>query len=460
MPNRTKTYTWLFAALLLPYLVLCAFAQPVADDLTYSFKTMTWGYWQAQQHDFMFWNGRYISNAILLANPMVWGFLSLYRLAALVLIILIPVTFYFFLSALFNKLFSSQQKQVGALAFSALFLCTMPDLAEGIYWYTGAMTYVLASLLTLVYISLVVLYVQQRFILNRFIHSIKCIVLLFIIAGFNEVNTLLLIAGHLLVLFFIWKDKVLRRTLLIFGVLAILFSLLMILSPGNAQRGSFFTNNYNTSHSLYMSCAQVVRFFGKWAFFPPMLLAGIMFIPIGQRLYMQSTLFKQLADIKLWQVIALLCGIIFLCVFPAYWGTGILGQHRTLNTACFFFIPVWLLFAFILSKHIGALRQLNNMPERFQHYFIILFIACIFVSGNSGWGLIELASGKISDYSQQMTLREQLLKSSKEKTIAVPTITSRPASLFVLDISANPDDGVNKSYAVYYKLDSVKIERH
>lgn len=454
MPNRTKTYTWLFAALLLHYLVLCFFAHPIADDLTYSYKTMAWGYWHTQQYEFLNWNGRYFSNLILLANPMVWGSLMGYRAAAFILILLIPITFYFTLST-FN--FNKQERLLGALALTALFLCTMPDIAEGIYWYTGAMTYVLASLLTLVYISLVSLYLQQRFILNRYLHGIKCIILLFIIAGFNEVNTLLLIAGHLLVLLFIWKDKKLRTTLFVFNALAILFSLLMILAPGNAVRSSFFTNNHNIIHSLYMSCLQVVRFFCMWVFFPPMLLAGMLFISIGHRLYMQSSLFKQLADIKLWQAFTLLCLIIFLSVFPAYWGTGILGQHRTLNTACFFFIPVWLLFVFILSKHIRALRQLNAMPERYQHYFIILFIACILVSGNSGKALIELGSGDISDYSTQVAERENKLSHTKEKTISLPAIAFHPSCLFVLDISPDPSDGVNKSYAVYYKLNTVKM---
>lgn len=392
---------------------------------------------------------------------MVWGSVMAYKLAAVALILLTPVTFYFFLSAFFKNEFSALQKLIGALAFTLLYFGLMPDIAEGIYWYTGAMTYVLANLLTLVYISFVAMYLQKRYIINRFIHGLKCIALLFIVIGFNEVNTLILIAGHAIVLMAIRKEKSLRPALFILSVLTTLFALIMILAPGNAQRGSYFTENYHMLHSLGMSVLQVARFFVKWVAFPPLLLASVLFIPIGQKLYGQSAFFRQLCGIKLWQVFLMLCGIIFLCVFPAYWGTGILGQHRTLNTASFFFIPVWFLFVFIAAKQFGATNYAIAVPVKMQHMLVLIFMACLLFSGNSGSAIIELGSGEAYKYTAEMDARTTLLENAKAqnlKKLIMPSIKNRPACLFVLDASADPGNGINTSYAVYYGINTIETD--
>lgn len=457
MQSRIKTYTWLLAALLLPYVALCFFAHPVADDLTYSYKTMAWGYWQAQQHEFSYWNGRYFSNLILLANPMVWGSIDLYRVAALMLILLIPIVVYLTLSVFFSKEFSQRQRILGALVLSALFLCITPDIAEGIYWYTGAMTYVLACLFTMLYISLVGLYQQQRFIITKTIHWSLLTISLFICLGFNEVNTLLLIAGHVVAILLSYKEKHLRSILFILTGLTVLFSLVMVLAPGNAQRSSFFSNNHQVTHSLYMSCLQVGRFFITWVSSPVLLLASLLFLPLGQKLYEQSPLFQKLTDVKLWKAFIALCAIIFLSVFPAYWGTGILGQHRTLNTACFFFIPAWLCFVFIAAKQFNVLKQVYNPSTKIYHYLTLFFIACMFLLGNGGKALIELGSGEANVYSNEMSQREGILKTTHEKVVAIPTIIHRPTCLFILDISDDPNNGVNRSYEVYYKIDTIQL---
>jgi hypothetical protein len=461
MPKGIKSYTWLFALLFIPYIVLCFFPHPVADDFGYAQKTLGWGFWQAQQHDFFYWNGRYASNALLLANPMVWGSFIIYRLSAFGLILLMPICFYFFLSAIFRQLFSTPQKLLGALAFSVLYFGIMPDISEGLYWFTGAMTYVFANLLTIVYISLVTLYLQKRFIVNRFIHALKCIVLLFIVIGFNEVNTLTLIVGHLIIFIALRKEKQFRPTLLLLSILTIAFSLIMILAPGNIQRGSFFTENYHIIHSLYMTGLQIIRFFLKWISFPPLLLASLLFIPIGQKLYDSSPLFQKLANLKLWQTFFLLCLTIFLCVFPAYWGTGILGQHRTLNTACFFFILLWFVFVFILSKRFNIAPHVLAMPGKMQHWVTVIFIACLLLSGNSGRALFEFGTGQITGFINELNERYAKLEAAKQqgiKSVTLPTLKNRPTSLFVLDIQPGCDHWMNRSYALYFKVDTVCTE--
>jgi len=346
---------------------------------------------------------------------------------------------------------------MSALALSVLYFGIMPDLAEGLYWLTGAITYQLGNMLTIIYIGIVALFLQKKFIFNKPFHSLLCFLMLFISIGFNEVNTLILISIHVLVLFLLRKELNIRPTLLLLSAFAILFSLIMILAPGNAARGDFFTNNYNILYSLKMTALQMIRFFLKWASFPPLLLASVLFIPIGQMLFEQSPIFRKMAEIKIWQCFTLLCLMIFLCVFPAYWGTGILGQHRTLNAACFFFILIWFLFIFILSKRFNLVQY--TIPAKLNNFVTLLFIACLLISGNSGIALLELGNGEICSFNTEMNERYTKLESAKQqgmKSVTLPTLKNRPASLFVLDIKPGYNNLVNRTYAIYFGIDTVK----
>ncbi|MGP8217723.1 MAG: DUF6056 family protein [Bacteroidia bacterium] len=446
-------YIALFALLLIPYIILCYFAQPIADDLTYTVKTLHRGYLPAQLQDYFFWNGRYASNVLVLANPLIWGSLTCYRLAALALILLTPLSFYFFLSAWLGKSLSPRQKLLGALAFSALYFCIMPDLSEGIYWFTGSVTYQFGNIVAITYIGLATLYVQKRYIINGIFHASLCFLMLLIAIGFNEVLTLMLIVGHFIIYPLFRKDAELRPILAWMCVFSLLFSLIMILAPGNVQRGGYFTGNYQIIHPLWMSALQVIRFFAKWVSSPALLLASLLFIPIGQKLYKESPIFRKLAALKLWQAFAILCIIIFLCVFPPYWGTGILGQHRTLNTACFFFIIAWFLFIFIAFKQYDF-----RLTTAHLRLITFLFIACLLLTGNSGRALIDLGNGKVSRFANEMDDRMTVLETAQKqqaKTVSLPTIQDRPSGIFVIDISDNPNNGINKSYAEYYGIEKV-----
>jgi hypothetical protein len=71
-------------------------------------------------------------------------------------------------------------------------------------------------------------------------------------------------------------------------------------------------------------------------------------------------------------------------VFPAYWETGLLGQHRTVNTAYFAFLVLWFTATAIWvagdGRHAHALRQFSN---QFRVPLAILLLAALAVTHNS-----------------------------------------------------------------------------
>ena len=61
----------LFCALC-PYLYLAKFAHPISDDYCYTLLGLKENYLETAINEYFRWNGRYLSNLLVVLNPMVW----------------------------------------------------------------------------------------------------------------------------------------------------------------------------------------------------------------------------------------------------------------------------------------------------------------------------------------------------------------------------------------------------
>ena len=110
--------------------------------------------------------------------------------------------------------------------------------------------------------------------------------------------------------------------------------------------------------SLYKSTLYSIRFIGEWVLNPAFIFWTVI-------------LLKLKYDAKLIAKLSLLqrpIVIIFLLTFPTYiacfgpiWSTGLLGQYRTANLACYFFVPTFTLLV-VANKD-----YLIKKTEFFQH---------------------------------------------------------------------------------------------
>lgn len=451
-------YILLMAALLAPYIALCFFAHPMADDYSYAHEALTLGYWPSQLHEFLHWNGRYTSNLLVLGSPLIWHSFAGYRLAALALILLTLLSAYFLISSIWDNSLSFSQKLLGALVFSTLLLGMLPSLAEGIYWFTGAVSYQFGSIAATIYAGLMFRYMQRRYLGNKNLHIALCILTLFITIGFNEVLMLMMLATHILVWLSLNKQDKLRSYLFRLMLCAVLFSFIMILAPGNSTRSMYFSNNHRLFYSLGMTALQMIRFFITWVSFAPLILASLLFIGIRDTLYERSPMLRAIKGIKLWQAFSLLWLIIFLCVFPAYWNTGILGQHRTLNAACYMFIPAWFLFIHIFCNKLEIKGQGIIFQGKMQGFIFLLLAACLLFSGNGGNALVQLGDGEVSGFNTEMNARYAKIEEAKAQginSVYLPILKNRPSSLFTLDIRPGCSHWINNDYALYFGIGSV-----
>jgi hypothetical protein len=189
---------WMAAALaasIAPFIVLAAYAYPTADDFDYAMDTRLEGYWPAFAHQYTGWNGRFASNVFVLANPMVTSSFTTYRVVALAMFPVTVGAMYMFIRAVAGSALDRRAAVVCALGWCGVYLAGVPVLGENFYWYTGAVTYQLSSVLLLVQVAMFLRALTRRRTSGASaVHVALSSVLLVFVVGMNEIAMLLAIA--------------------------------------------------------------------------------------------------------------------------------------------------------------------------------------------------------------------------------------------------------------------------
>jgi hypothetical protein len=255
-----------------------------------------------------------------------------------------------------------------------------------------------------------------------------------------------------------------QRPRILFGGLfavAALCALLVMFSPGNGTRQSMFPAHYQLVRSVGMSGLQTLRFASDWASSGPLLLATALFAPLAAKLWGRHGENRRSIVQGLWLSAAGLLLVVPISVFPAYWETGILGQHRTVNVAHFVFLLVWFI-ALSLWVATGSARAnaLRSFGHEWRVPLALLLVAALALTRNSYALGLDFFEGRFTAFDREMKAREHALGSCREaaeKTCAIDPIAAAPASFFLLDISADPHDFVNVAYARYFSLAEVQL---
>ena len=441
---------------ILPFFILSAYIHPVADDLSYALKGDNFG--QNLISDYNGWNSRYSSNVFVFLNFILARDVFVYRLYPVLLILGLAGSSYYFIATVFKKLLSQIEIAFYTLLFIAVTLIGLPDESEGLYWYTGSVTYVFPFVLFFVEAVLVIKFFKSEFVLNKFLHQAILFLLTIFLAGFSEVMGILLLFFSCGLFYLSRKNKLSNNLLPYIFLSASVVGLIAIgLAPGNSVRIQSYPGTQLLLHSLLYSTLQVGRFILEWITSPMLWVATLIYLPVAFRVN-----FSGENRIIRWVILSMLPLIIFCCVFPAYWGTGILGQHRTLNTAYIFFILLWFFSVHIFSNEL----RIFDLAFLFEKKggaitLLIIFVLAILFTGNALTTWSDLLSGRAKEYDRQMSVREQSLKqcsASGKMNCSVPLLSVNPQSIFVLDLQKDSTDWFNDNYARFYGLKSVSVK--
>ena len=377
------------------------------------------------------WNGRYISNFLVIGSPLNLGGISLYKLMPTILILCICIG-----SFIFFKLVINVKTLLISLVSTTIIFSIMPDITEGIYWYTGAITYIPGGILFLLSIGLLYKYWfdQKKWLI------VPIIFFQILGSGFNEIIPILSTTTFI----FIWLYNLKRWDIALLSIFQFGLLYYVISAPGNSVRNSFFTEQHQIWFSFQMAWQYTIRFIGEWMLNPAIYLwiITLIFSEFPEKIISRLSFLKRPLVL-----LFVLLGPTYLSAFGPLWSTGQLGQYRTENLASYFYI-VTLSIVIIANKEFIKSKFRFTLKSNLIAFWLSIFLL---IWKNQFFLFKELATGEIINFEKEMETRIQLLEQSENKDVYLSPIVNRTKTLFVYPITDNPKDWKNQCYSNFYR---------
>ena len=450
---------------LLPLLALAMYAFPSADDYCLAVDVRK-GFWRMQSDFYLSWTGRY-SGIFLQAVLGQWDLARVYPWfcgATLVATVLSC-------GALIGTVGTSRASRLqitaaGAVA-TAVFVGGLPSTVEAFYWLTSAAEYQWGVITYFVWFTLLLRTVKDA---GRREPSVglraSLVVLTALLPGFSEVMApviLVTLAGFLAVSR--WRNDGDRFVLILLGV-AICFTAVSLLAPGNENRSGTYPDiptRHNPMYAVTETARQAVRFIGRCSSYPALWVAAC-----AAWWWAPGVVRRAIAGMGGYKWSAAwtlgLLFVLYLTLFPVYWEYGEVnytGEGRTYNvTYLVFCVTVAFVVGTVLSKASERLPELGaRLRARRATVDLILAGALALLMIGSPATLQAFGALKLAPrYLRAQQARESILRSSENagQAVVVNEMRIRPQGLFWGDIDREETHWANTCVAAYYGLRTVR----
>lgn len=449
------------------YVAVAFFIHPFADDLSYAVAGMRTDLLPRLWDEYHLWNGRWFSNILVLRGPLVLGIekgLWLYRIVPIALLALTWCGLYALIRVLVDA-WSLPRGSVAVLAslFLLLYLHVMPDLGEGLYWYTGAVSYQLPGALMLLLAAAWI----------RMIDTVKekrtpwlvlIIVLAVIICGCNELHMVFMVMVYTALVLIPRSPWIqFRRKAVVVLGFVVVAALVMILAPGNEGRGSQFPLRHDLLHTLGWGALQTGRFLLTWITSPALLITSVLYLTLRERILEHASLLSIAVRVRPWRFALFIVAVVFVAMALPYWSTGLLGQHRTVNATLLFFLPCWFFLLTVIQLRWRPKDRRHEATPQLKRFRLFGFalLAVVFFATGSGRGVsFDLLDGRLRGFDAQLSDRYRRIEQAKQEGLAevmLPALNMEPRSIRYLDGGADPGDWINRSIAYYFQADTMRI---
>lgn len=464
MRKSISRYVFIFLVLalaLLPFLGLAFYNHPSADDFCYTILVNAKGFWESQIFHYFNWSGRYLATALLTVNPIEHSSLAFYKLLPVFLFLTFALSIYLFLKTLLPKTDSLDILLLASMIFF-LYVYQTPSIAEAFYWMSGSITYQLASILTLLLLTLVLHLKDQRNKLPKFWYSFFAGILCLAVVGLNE-TSLIILNGILFSSFLLdtYRNKQVDPILITLLIVTVAASAFSIFAPGNTERMSFKPDKFKPWFSISFSIKYTYYAILRWApmtFILVLLWAGPL-TRIGQDLQQRFSIRKfSLLHIIIFG--SFLVFLMILCYFPSLWAQGGPPPDRTVNVIFLLYIfgVFGLASALLLYlKNTFLARILFSSPVQFSA--AILGVAFVFLTRNNVRTVFnDLITGTAMRYDAEMEERYALLRQCTEATCIVPLLDNTPRTILAYDLatsSTSEEYYYNECLSDYFEKSSI-----
>lgn len=452
--NRHYFFITISLIAILPFILLSLFNNPASDDFAYCNESQVRSFFDFQKYLYFEWSGRYFSNLLLgFIEPLVYKQFYWYKLIPIVLILVFIFSIFSVLTALKFKISTLEKiSLVGFFLF--LYIYQVPDVYQGFYWIPGLLTYQLSQALVLFFFIFLFKYSQYKKKIYLLISSF----FLFAAIGSNEITAVSLL--FIITLIFLYNYFVLNKfnkTLFCILILAVCFTSIAVLAPGNAIRSEQIKIKHQLFYSLFRSLQLSISLLFKWM--PILIICCLFFLKkmmqiIDERISGQYIMHPFFSFVILFV-------LVYISVFACFWSTNVLPPNRTLNTIYFFFIFTFIYFIIGVIYHYLVLKKLDfSYSNSVKTCMGLIIVLCLFSTNNITLAYYELASGKAYKYNKEMTDRFDLIENSKELEIVLPTLINKPQTMYSseMGITNDKNNWKNRAISRYFRKKSILVK--
>lgn len=433
----------LFTILLFSFISLFNF--PSADDFDIIVLVNKLGYKDAQLSYYQNWTGRFISTAILFLMSKE-NFVA-YRSFPIALLFLLFLSFYCVVKSLFK---SDIKTQINVTCYLFLFfLLTLPTISEGLYWWSGAITYQLANIFTLFLASCLVTLLKKR----SLTHTLMGCLFGFLAVGCNETSLILIVSSlSLLILLKYFSEYKFNKQLLAILFCCFVSGAIVYFAPGNNTRAST-GQNHNFIFSLLMGMADTSRLTFRWI--GPIILVSTLILSETLKKNDRPLLIYLTEKFRLYKLSIFIIPL-FLSLFVGFWFLQAPIPTRATNTV---FLYLILATAFIIialaikSKNVVYLLKTRHIDIALK----IVLISILFNQKNMVNAIDDVARLRVFEYKTAWEERTQIVKESKnQQIIQFSPLKKVPKSLFVNDFQ-DKYYPYNICYARYIGVEAIEV---
>ncbi|MFO1371413.1 MAG: DUF6056 family protein [Candidatus Competibacteraceae bacterium] len=449
-------------AVLLLFIALSCFDYPSADDFCYAAKAKQLGFLDAQAFWYKNWSGRYTLSSTWTIFSLSGDIFQIYRYPPMILLLSTWLGFCFLIAQIAQRRLSRPFIFLLGGIVTVLYIAGLPNPAMTFYWIGGSFTYQMANVFFVFLLGLLLwretaAHNKQRRILIFLLASVLAVATI----GLNELSLLLtdatLCSGALFAVYARRDSRAFWVGLLLIAIVATLVS---VLAPGNYQR-------YLAEHQTISR--------------PPSWLAMILYIP-----WVVLRLLYWLSNLGIWSSAFILLITTFDVVRTQLYVEGRFKRF-------FLALPViWVGTIFILNA-IGFLINSYPLPDRAESVVYLVFLlgwypsfviivhflfsdgfhfnmrrlvapaaALLLISVLGAQNIFEGYKDVYRGprYSREIQERIETIQAAKnrgEMDVIVASLSRPPMTVFVTDLTTDPNNMRNECAREYHELNSIRL---
>jgi len=453
----------LLAIAVVPLLALALYNHPSpVDDYCYIDTVFKYGYFEAMNFYYTGWTGRYFGILLNHSNPLVVKWAGGFKLLSFLLVLSLTGSLYLLIRELFSK-FSRIAVWGLTGGIMLLFILKIMSIVEAFYWMAAFVTYTVPNILTLYWITVMIrLYKQPSGTLQK-LTAVWAGFLVFAVIGCSETNLTIMV---LLVAGWFGYQLVIRRRwdnfALFMVIVAVVSCYIFFTSPGNALRMNGNPEGRNFTLSTFQSIKKLVQLSIDWIFRTPLLVFTILWIAILPKFFSHYSTTIPYFKVPLWVVLLGYLGVLFVQIFPSYYGIGIEPAPRVINSVYFYFLLGWfytlsvLLYWLYSSNTFGA--QNWYLPPSIKAVLAGLILVSTLFNTNLRMLYGDWLRGRAAAYDQELKARYEYIEQTPGDTVYVAPLQAKPQSLYLDDANPDPKHWWSKCMGGYFGKKAVVLK--